>query len=689
MIFVFLHTLTTGEWTVNKITQHAAMGYEGEYKGNDFFEYLPPAPDIVVKREFGDRTFLICDTDDEIKRVGYVYPKSITAPPIITGYKYEADGDVVTAYIRDDFTSLDKLKISHQGIFSNHYEFDTTTGFFRGIVDSGRQELFSGHLKVADEEQNIANASFNARIPKAPPEIVLSYNPENEKDITKPRIIARIWDKESGIDEHLTTLHMNGEPKNDLFWNGEVLRYYSTAPLAEGAHTAEVSATDNVGLTSVKTVNFEIAAPPLIERFQYRPESRHNPNVPAITATIIDNTGIDESSITLVIDGEAVDRAKLVFHSQTGWLAWNPEKPFRSGGHKATLWVQDVAGNDSEAELDFTIAPESRVEGMPFSIGRVEVVDIRGNNNGVANEGERLFLYIELYNETKEEQKITSAIVRNDNPYIASLFEPVSAYSAISSEDSASNLRPFEIVVAAAIDRLAYEGTVDAPMTIHIATAQNPAGWDLPFNIPVHSLNPAFSTVTVSIDPVRSPVNETSQTITGRFESKGSKVELITATAGGRLYYAAVNEGGGTYSVNVPLSPGNNRIIIEAINRSGIRSTAETNITGTNSAPMLRFVEKDACEPIAGSDPAQTVCRFRGLYSPAGGSFRSFKAYVGGVEKPWLNSELNADGSWNGRLKFLCDPATYNIRFVVEDAFGNTASDETELFMGCGECGGC
>ena len=154
--------------------------------------------------------------------------------------------------------------------------------------------------------ESVSRASFDVQEVDGPVIADMTPTGDNIADAT-PTIAATITDA-SGIDLDSVAMTLNGAVVNDITVSQSMVSYTPTEPLKAGVtYTVKVAAKDAAGAASdvVWTFSLEEAAPSITDT---TPSGVDESGMPVISAKFSDDgTGIDKSSVKLMLDKVAVN----------------------------------------------------------------------------------------------------------------------------------------------------------------------------------------------------------------------------------------------------------------------------------------------------------------------------------------------------------------------------------------------
>ncbi len=138
----------------------------------------------------------------------------------------------------------------------------------------------------------------------------------------------------------------------------------SLPELSEGLHTVHISVSDTGGHTGHSDWSFSVdSIAPLIEAMA--PTGTTATARPTISAAFTDDgSGIDQSSISLTIDGINQTGSAVL---TGGNITYTPEEAFSAGSHNVQLIVADIAGGQQTTAWTF-VAPQAQIPQRPAPV---------------------------------------------------------------------------------------------------------------------------------------------------------------------------------------------------------------------------------------------------------------------------------------------------------------------------------
>ena len=173
----------------------------------------------------------------------------------------------------------------------------------------------------------------------------------------------------------VTEFQLNGEIKvteTEFQLNGNWLTYTVQPPLDKvlereppldnvfkrgDGNTVTIKIRDSEGRTAEATSNFVVAldkTPPVVAT--YSPQGIIRSDRPVVAATVTDESGIDTSSLKIIIAGVLGNQGTGRLSSPTSTtVTFTPSVDVTPGPYTARVTVLDVHGNRTEVEWQFTV----------------------------------------------------------------------------------------------------------------------------------------------------------------------------------------------------------------------------------------------------------------------------------------------------------------------------------------------
>lgn len=512
-------------------------------------------------------------------------------------------------------------------------------------------EVFAVTITAADISGNWRSETLSITIPRVPPnvylELVKKDNSASFTSINNTRtsshFIATAID-ESGIDfsSSKTFLQIDGQKlvpitnhgdggikywpyrftsgwmealqnidyESDLDWIDRYVGHYG-ALLGEGEHSALFRATDTIGLSAEKQIDFVIEYPPYIFDFQIKPKAVQDIGGPAFTAMIIDSgNDIDVTGINFFINNVAVPHDKLFFDSISGYFSVSGPVELRSGFHTAKIVATDSVGHQATEMLRFVISDDLvPLSGdAELSLESINIWELANqNNDGQANPGELIRLFPTLFNNAPIPLENCSGILSaEDNRISVETSEFIS--ETFVPKGTTTILRGFDIDIGDDI----LDTTLSDPYDTHFMLKVNcdDDTWELPFVLPIYEPSiprDIASSIIIELESTPHSTREGDFTLRGTATSSVSYLQdLIIRVNNQEVRPTYFDKVSGEFEALIPLTHGSNFIEIEAYDESGAvgfktvfvncfseltvtidklsRSTTDPNITITGTA---------------------------------------------------------------------------------------------------------
>ena len=425
----------------------------------------------------------------------------------------------------------------------------------------------------------------------------------------------KYWPSEfsSGWKEELQKIDQDftfGDQYSDPDWIDRYVGHYG-ALLAEGEHSALFMATDTVGLSAEKRINFVIEYPPYIFDFQTKPKSVQDIGGPAFTAMIIDSgNDIDVTGIKFFINNVAVPHDKLFFDPVSGYFSVSGPVELMSGFHTAKIVATDSVGHQATETLRFVISDDfvSFSGDAELSLESINIWELANqNNDGLANPGELIRLFPTLFNNSHIPLENCSGILSaEDNRIIVET--PEFNTEIFASNGTTTILRGFDINIGNDILDTILSDPFDTHFMLKVTCVNE--DWELPFVLPIYEPSiprDIASSITIELKSTPRSTREGDFTLRGTATSSASYMQnLIIRVNNQEVRPTYFDKSSGEFEAVIPLTHGSNFIEIEAYDESGAvgfktvfvncfseltvtidklsRSTTDPNITITGTA---------------------------------------------------------------------------------------------------------
>jgi len=203
-------------------------------------------------------------------------------------------------------------------------------------------------LDIAGNE-TVTRAAFGVQEVDGP--VISDMTPEGDGVADATPAIGAAYSDDSGIDLESVTLTLNGAVMEGITVGSSMVSYTPVNPLKAGVtYTVKVSVKDTAGTASetLWTFALETDSPVVVDT---TPTGVDETGMAVVSAKFSDDgTGIDKSSVALMIDKKAVD-AEVTASS----VSYKPASVMAKGKHIAELTVADVAGNVAEQTWEFSV----------------------------------------------------------------------------------------------------------------------------------------------------------------------------------------------------------------------------------------------------------------------------------------------------------------------------------------------
>ena len=229
-------------------------------------------------------------------------------------------------------------------------------------VDEGEHTL---SVQVDDLAGQSANAAVSFTVDLTPP-VIDNVQPADDSLLANatPILSAQFSDNLSGVDEENIQILLDG---NDVTTQADASAtgfQFTPAALTDGSHALSINISDNAGNASQVEVNFVTdTSPPVI--FNLVPESGSvlDTATPDISGEFSDDTsGIDVNSIQILLNGADITAESNV---TTGGFDFVPSAELDNTSHNLTVTVADIAGNQAQETVSFTVSLEPDDSDLP------------------------------------------------------------------------------------------------------------------------------------------------------------------------------------------------------------------------------------------------------------------------------------------------------------------------------------
>ena len=354
----------------------------------------------------------------------------------------------------------------------------------------------------------------------------------------------------------------------------EYVAHYS-ALLGEGGHRARFTATDTLGISAEKSLDFTIEYLPKITNFVARPEAVQDIGGPAFTAMITDLGGdLEPGGITFFIDGREVERSRLYYDPPSGYFSVSGPFSHADGRHSAQIAAADNSGHRATETIFFAAGHEISGLDGPGDL-RLETITIweleQANNDGQANPGELIRIFPTVFNSGPAPlEDCRARLSAEDSRMVVQANEISTGF--IDASVPVTLLRGFDVKLSDDI----LDATISDPYDTHFRLdlrCSAEEAWELGFVLPVY--RPTLpqdidSQMRVDLEPTAGIVSAAEVTLRGTAVSSSSFIDSVTVRVNGNpLDTIYLDRATGAFEVRVPLEPGSNSIEVEAWDQSG------------------------------------------------------------------------------------------------------------------------
>ena len=462
-----------------------------------------------------------------------------------------------------------------------------------------------------------------------------------------------------------------------VLWGAYVpdhLTFIPIRPLPEGWNNARSVIYDYEGNKSETFFKFNVVYKPLIFDFKFNEFTSGSTEKSSITALIRDyGNNLDISGIRLMLDGIEIPIGQLNFKwdedQYRGSIIYYLPLDMPDGEHKAILEVSDLNGNKDRKEIVFSTSF------IKLVLDKVEYRDIEGNGDGIINEGERIFIDLNLKNTGKVTAEEVKAELLNKSRYIKGVPEFKAYYGQLPFNFSVINNKPYEFVVENQIFAQVDVEIVYAEFILQV-TYQITSGEkkitktiELPFTVPIEKLDPALADFRIWLNSSIKETLDPNYTLKGGWYINGTFIKEIKAEnySGSSVIPVEIvrDDSNQAFIGNAVLTPGENRFVVTATADNGAVRTAEVSVKLLSQVGIKLDSIADT------KDPNVTVT----------GNAWTVNSKLEKVEI-YLNGGLIGDAVLDGGRFSL--PVTLNggeniIRAVARDDQGKSAMDEIKV----------
>jgi hypothetical protein len=210
------------------------------------------------------------------------------------------------------------------------------------------------YLEVKDNAGNLATVTWSFTVEATPP-IITNLKPP-DASITNDNVstISANYSDPSGINVSTVVLKVDGiDVTSSAIVTASNVTYIPVTALTDGVHTVYVEVKDNFDNLASEIWTFTVDnSPPIISNLQPPDASTINDNLSMISADYYDPSGIDVSSIVMLVDGIDVTLSSTVTTSSASYL---PTTALSDGIHTVYLEVKDIYGYLTSVTWNFTV----------------------------------------------------------------------------------------------------------------------------------------------------------------------------------------------------------------------------------------------------------------------------------------------------------------------------------------------
>jgi immune inhibitor A len=283
-----------------------------------------------------------------------------TTPPTISSQS-PASGSLAPARPTISATFSDNIGINPysatitvDGITVTSSASVTTSGFSYTPSSSLSDGLHTVSVSIRDTTGNIVTSSWSFTVDTTPPTIS-SESPISGLiiSVSRPTISATFSDN-IGVNPSSAVIKLDGATvTSSASVTTSGFSYTPPSPLSDGSHTVYIFVADTAGNDATLTSTFTVdTTPPTI--------SSHFPPIgviitnatPTISATFLDSSGVNLSSVIVKLDGITVTASASV---TTSGFSYTPPSSLSDGSHTVYVSVADTVGNVATSTWSFTV----------------------------------------------------------------------------------------------------------------------------------------------------------------------------------------------------------------------------------------------------------------------------------------------------------------------------------------------
>jgi parallel beta-helix repeat protein len=337
--------------------------------GNYWSNYGPICTDnndgAVTPQVGGGGSDGICDNQfdidgDSTDFYPHTNPIDTTAPTITNLQPQEGSitNDNMTTigadYSDADGIDLGSIYLNVDGVDVSSSSSPTASGVTYTPVTALSDGTHYVYLKVNDTLDNMATELWSFYVDASPPDIsnLLPSDGQITNNVT-PMISANYSD-EFGINLSSVLLEVDSVDVTsfaNVMANG--LTYIPGLPLSEASHNVYLEVNDTTGNMATASWSFSIeTTPPSITNMQPPNTATIVDTTPFIIADYSDPSGINMSSVLIMVDGVDVTAISIVTINDFMYISGSP---MSDGTHDVYIEVRDIAGNLATESWSFNI----------------------------------------------------------------------------------------------------------------------------------------------------------------------------------------------------------------------------------------------------------------------------------------------------------------------------------------------
>ena len=292
-----------------------------------------------------------------------------TMPPTVVTYSPTGivwtDMPMVTATVSDESgINMDSLMLVVMDVPGDHSVGEGSSSTSTTVMFMPSEPVapgtYTARITVEDNSDNVTEAEwqFTVKLDNTPP-VISGPTPQGEIIEMSGQITAQVTDDESEVTSIQFAID-DAELQEFSFTPGMVVEVatdfdFTDAPL--GPHSVTVVA-ESAGGASTLTWTFAIVdpdtTPPTV--VTYSPTGIVWTDMPMVTATVSDESGINMDSLALVVVDVPGDHSVGEGSSSTSTtVTFTPSEPVAPGTYTAKITVEDNSDNVTEAEWQFTV----------------------------------------------------------------------------------------------------------------------------------------------------------------------------------------------------------------------------------------------------------------------------------------------------------------------------------------------